>query len=234
MDKPAAPPHTRAMCGRFALTLPHEAMARLFDAALGANLMPTPRYNICPTQAITTIVARDDGRHLVPMRWGFLPNWYKTDRDGPLLINARGETIAEKPAFRAACRARRCLIPATGFYEWTKDESGARLPWYIHPRHGDWLAFAGIWQDWTSPEGATQSTCAIVTTAANDSMAAVHHRMPVTLTPNDLSLWLGQKGKGAALLMQPAPDSRFTFHRVDARVNSNRPDDADLIAPWKG
>ncbi len=193
--------------------------------------MPTPRYNICPTHKITTIVARGDGRHLVPMRWGFLPHWYKTDRDGPLLINARRETIAEKPAFRVACRERRCLIPATGFYEWTKDGNGTRLPWYIYPCRGNWLAFAGIWQDWTSPEGNTQSTCAIVTTAANDTMTVVHHRMPVTLMPNEFGLWLGQEGKGAAALMRPAPEDRFALHRVDGRVNSNRPDDAGLIAP---
>jgi putative SOS response-associated peptidase YedK len=234
MDKLRRALHTLPMCGRFALTLPHEAMAQLFDAALGQTLMPTPRFNICPTQAITTIVARDDGRHLVPMRWGFLPHWYKTDRDGPLLINARSETIAEKPAFRAACRERRCLIPATGFYEWTKDESGARLPWYIQPKRRDWLAFAGIWQDWTTPEGETRATCAIVTTQANVTISDVHHRMPVTVTEDKFGLWLGQEGKGAATLMQPAPEDRFSVHRVNARVNSNKPDDAELIAPWNG
>jgi putative SOS response-associated peptidase YedK len=220
------------MCGRFALTLPHEAMAQLFDAALGESLMPTPRYNICPTQAITTVVSGDDGRHLIPMRWGFLPSWYKTDRDGPLLINARSETIAEKPAFKKACRERRCLIPATGFYEWTKDAEGARLPWYIQPHSQDYLAFAGIWQDWTPPEGAQISTCAIVTTAANDVISAIHHRMPVTVMPDEYGLWLGEQGKGAATLMQAAPIDRFKFFRVDRRVNSNRPDDPELIAPW--
>lgn len=227
------------MCGRFALTLPHEAMAQLFDAALGGALMPVPRYNICPTQNITVAVSRDDGRHLVAMRWGFLPHWYKTDRDGPLLINARAETIADKPAFRAACRERRCLIPATGFYEWTKDDSGNRLPWYIHPADAPVIAFAGIWQDWARPGGGggggeVLSTCAIVTTAANEAMSAIHHRMPVSLTPDQYGLWLGEEGKGAAALMQAAPEDRFVFHRVAPRVNSNQPDDADLIAPFDG
>jgi putative SOS response-associated peptidase YedK len=222
------------MCGRFALTLPHDAMAQLFNAVLGASLMPVPRYNICRTQNITVVATKSDGRHLLPMRWGFLPHWYKTDRDGPLLINARAETIAEKPAFRAACRARRCLIPATGFYEWTKTPDGDRLPWYIHPTEARHMAFAGIWQDWTSPEGVSQSTCAMVTISANETMSAVHHRMPVTIIPADYALWLGEAGKGAATLMQPAPEDRFALHRVDARVNSNRPDDPDLIMPFDG
>jgi putative SOS response-associated peptidase YedK len=221
------------MCGRFALTLPHEAMSQLFDAALGPALMPVPRYNICPTQAITTVIAQDDGRHLVPMRWGFLPHWYKTDRDGPLLINARAETIAEKPAFRDACRERRCLIPATGFYEWTKDAEGHRLPWYIHAPTDAPLAFGGIWQDWTTPEGQSQSTCAIVTTGANTVMSDIHHRMPVLISPDKFGLWLGEEGHGAARLMTAAPEDALVFHRVDPRVNSNRVEDADLIEPFQ-
>ncbi|NQW13093.1 MAG: SOS response-associated peptidase [Rhodobacter sp.] len=222
------------MCGRFALTLPHEAMSQLFDASIGAALMPVPRYNICPTHNITTATSGPDGRHLLPMRWGFLPSWYKSDRDGPLLINARAETIAEKPAFRAACRTRRCLIPATGFYEWTKAEDGSRQPWYIYPRDVDFLAFAGIWQDWTSPEGEVSTTCAMVTTAANDTISAIHHRMPVTIAPSDFALWLGEEGKGAATLMRAGPEGALQFHRVDTRVNSNRPDDPELLAPLNG
>lgn len=222
------------MCGRFALTLPHEAMAQLFDASIGAALMPTPRYNICPTQNITTVTATGDGRHLRPMRWGFLPHWYKTDRDGPLLINARAETIAEKPAFRAACRERRCLIPATGFYEWTKAGDGRREPWYIYAKNADFLAFAGVWQDWTSPEGTRIATCAIVTTGANETISAIHHRMPVTIAPADFGLWLGEQGKGAATLMRASDEGALGFHRVDPRVNSNKPDDPDLLAPWAG
>jgi len=220
------------MCGRFALTLPDDAMAQLFDASLGAQLMPTPRFNICPTQNITTVVAHEAARHLVPMRWGFLPKWYTTDRDGPLLINARAETIAEKPAFRAACRARRCLIPASGFYEWTKDANGKRLPWFISPRQDPVAALAGIWQDWTTPLGTSVTTCAIVTTSANQTLAHIHHRMPVTIHPKDFTLWLGQAGKGAAALMVPAPENAYSSHRVDPRVNSNRPDDPGLVIPW--
>ncbi|MEM7753973.1 MAG: SOS response-associated peptidase, partial [Pseudomonadota bacterium] len=149
---------------------------------------------------------------------------------GPLLINARSETIAEKPAFKAACRARRCLIPATGFYEWTKDADGNRLPWYIHPSRGDMLAFAGVWQNWER-EGVAHTTCAIVTTAANTAMSAIHHRMPVILTPQDWALWLGEDGKGAATLMRAAPEDALTYYRVDKAVNSNRASGPDLIQP---
>ena len=162
------------------------------------------------------------------MRWGFLPHWYKTPTDGPLLINARAETIAEKPAFRAACRERRCLIPATGFYEWTKDSEGKRLPWYIYPTEGEILAFAGVWQVWE--RGDTPFvTCAIVTTGANAPMSAIHHRMPVILGGDDWALWLGEEGKGAATLMTSAPDEALAFYRVDPAVNSNRASGSSLI-----
>lgn len=221
----------RPMCGRFALTLPDTAMAQLFGAEITPGLMPVPRYNIAPTQTITTVTSTDDGRFLRPMRWGFLPHWYKDPRVGLLLINARAETIAEKPAFRAACRSRRCLIPASGFYEWTKTPEGARLPWYIHPPSGDSLAFAGIWQDWQGDDGKVLSSCAIVTTSANETLGALHHRMPVLIAPEDYGLWLGEEGKGAAVLMKPAPEDALAFHRVDKKVNSNRPDDAELILP---
>jgi len=119
------------MCGRFAITLPSDAMAQLFDAAPGNDLPEVPNFNVCPTNGVHVVISGETGRRLTQMRWGFLPHWYKTPSDGPLLINARSETLAEKPAFRAACRERRCLIPATGFYEWTKDAEGKRLPWYI-------------------------------------------------------------------------------------------------------
>lgn len=222
------------MCGRFALTLPADAMAQLFAAAPANNLPAVPNFNICPTTQIHVILGDGDpdGRRLVSMRWGFLPHWYKTPSGGPLLINARGESIADKPAFRAACRGRRCLIPATGFYEWTKDTTGARLPWYIHPRADGPIAFAGIWQDWTDPgSGDTQSTCAIVTIGANDAISSIHHRMPVTVDPSDWGLWLGEAGHGAATLMRPGAEDLFDFHRVDPRVNGNSAQGPDLIDP---
>ncbi|WP_112321552.1 SOS response-associated peptidase [Oceanibium sediminis] len=206
------------MCGRFALTLPPEAMEALFEAEAG-DLPPTPRYNICPTQDIAVVVTHDDARHITPMRWGFLPRWYKSPTDGPLLINARAETLAEKPAFREAARARRCLIPASGFFEWTASAGRGKYPWYIHPASGDVLAFAGVWQSWRGPDGQRLVTAAIVTTAANKALEEVHHRMPVILAPGDWPLWLGEAGKGAAALMQPAPEDLLIRHRVSRAVN---------------
>ena len=219
------------MCGRYALTLPHTAMTQLFDAVAANDLPPdAPRYNVCPTQPVPVITSQAGVRHLVPMRWGFVPHWYASPTDGPLLINARAETIADKPAFRAACRDRRCLVPATGFFEWTKDADGTRLPWYFHDPGGAPLVFAGVWQRW---ERAGQSlvTCAIVSTAAGPGMAEIHHREPVTLAPQDWALWLGEDGKGAARLMQAAPEGRLVRHRVSRRVNSNRAQGPDLIEP---
>lgn len=218
------------MCGRFAITLPDDAMARAFDAVPANDLPAPPRYNVCPTQPVATVTSRDGQRHLAPMRWGFLPHWFKSPTDGPLLINARAETIAEKPAFRAAARERRCLIPASGFYEWTKDESGNRLPWYIHPSEGEMLVFAGVWQDWER-DGQAMRTCAIVTCAANATLSPIHHRMPVILAPDDWALWLGEAGHGAATLMRPAPEGTLRAHRVDAAVNSNRASGPALIEP---
>ena len=218
------------MCGRFAITLPDDAMASLFEATPANDLPEVPNYNVCPTTAVHTITSDSGTRHLRPMRWGFLPTWYKTPTDGPLLINARAETLAEKPAFRAACRERRCLIPATGFYEWTKDNANNRLPWYIHGATGAPLAFAGIWQTWDKGD-TPLTTCAIVTTKANRTMSSIHHRMPVILDAKDWPLWLGESGKGAATLMTSAPDETLSSYRVDPKVNSNRARGPDLIDP---
>lgn len=216
------------MCGRFAVTLPNDAMAQLF-AAQPANALPdVPNYNVCPTTDVHVVRSAETGRQLLPMRWGFLPHWYKAENGGPLLINARAETLAEKPAFRAACRDRRCLIIATGFYEWTKTPDGARLPWYIHRRDGAPIAFAGIWQTW-GEDG--RPTCAMVTTAANAHMSAIHHRMPLILPPQDWPLWLGEAAKGAAQLMTPGPEGVLDYFRVDPAVNSNRAQGAQLIDP---
>ena len=218
------------MCGRFAITLPDDAMASLFEAVPGNDLPDVPNYNVCPTNTVHTVTSDDGLRRLRPMRWGFLPHWYKATNGGPLLINARAETIAEKPAFKAAARERRCLIPATGFYEWTKDAAGKRLPWYIYPNEGEMLAFAGVWQTWERGEEA-YTTCAIVTTDANAKMSEIHHRMPVILAPGDWALWLGEAGKGAARLMQPAPENVVSAYRVDPAVNSNRASGPALIEP---
>lgn len=216
------------MCGRYALTLPQDAMVQLFGAVPSNDVPEGPRWNVCPTTQIPVVTSDGAGRRLVSMRWGFVPQWYDTPTGGPLLINARAETVAEKPAFRAACRERRCLIPATGFYEWTKAADGTRLPWYFHAPEDGPLVFAGIWQAWGTE---AQPTCAIVSCAAGPTMAEVHHREPVTLAPEDWPLWLGEAGKGAARLMRAAPEGRITRHRVARAVNSNRAEGPELIDP---
>lgn len=207
------------MCGRIANTLPHDAMAQLFAAKPDNDLPEVPNYNVCPTVSVHTITADTNGRRLQSMRWGFIPTWYKTPNDGPLLINVRAETIAEKPAFRMACRERRCVVIGTGFYEWTKNEDGGRDPWYISRQDGAPIAFAGVWQSWEQGVDPLK-TCAIVTTVSNTAISAIHHRMPVILETDEVALWLGEKGKGAATLMRAAPEEMLIFQRVSRDVNS--------------
>lgn len=221
------------MPGRFTLTLPIEAMAQLFEAAPSGDLPEIPNYNVCPTNSVHGVLREAGMRKIMALRWGFVPAWYEAPTKGPLLINARAESIAEKPAFQAACRERRCLIPASGLYEWTKDPEDKRLPWYVHSADGALLAFAAVWQDWTAPDGSGESvrSCAIVTTAANATMSELHHRMPVVLAAADWPLWLGEAGRGAATLMRAAPEDALVFHRVGLAVNSNRAAGPDLIAP---
>jgi len=220
------------MCGRIAVTLPTDAMAQLFAATPDNNLPHVPNFNVCPTNQVHVVIGGETGRQFVSMRWGLLPEWYKTPTDGPLLINARAETIAEKPAFRAAFRERRCLIPASGFYEWTKANDGVRLPWYIYQADGSQIALAGIWQDWGGGEDQMH-TCAVVTTRANVQLSAIHHRMPVIVERENWALWMGESGKGAARLMQALPDGRLRYHRVGRAVNSNKASGPELIEPWE-
>jgi putative SOS response-associated peptidase YedK len=227
------------MCGRFTLTSPFEAAAALFDAAPDGAHRPSagPRWNICPTQGVDAVIAGPGGaRRLTTLRWGFIPRWYARPDGGPLLINARSETIAEKPAFRDACRARRCLIPATGFYEWQPPSlSGGRgkVPHHIHPRDGGLFAFAGVWEAWRAPDGTEIVACAMVTAAAGPDMARLHHREPVRIDPADFALWLGEAGRGAATLMHAAPDGWFAAHPVSPRINGIRANDPLLAKEWR-
>lgn len=240
------------MCGRFALTLPQDAVLHHFDATPGGDIAPLdrPRWNIRPTEQIAVVaIDPEQGRVLRPMRWGFIPHWAKSPTDGPLLINARGESVAEKPAFRAACRERRCLIPADGFYEWKASAGPGKEPYWIHPaaidptdfdpadtdpeKHGP-VAFAGVWQLWRSPEGEEIPTVAIVTCAANETLSPLHHRLPVAIAPEDYALWLGEAGRGAAVLMRAPAEDFYAFHRVSRAINKggrNAPDGPELIEP---
>ena len=167
------------------------------------------------------------------MRWGYLPHWYKTVSGGPLLINARSETLAEKPAFARSARERRCLIPASGFYEWERPDPKTRLPYWVSPAPGANLplvAFAGLWREWRGSDGPLL-TCAIVTTPASTALSGIHHRAPLAIGSADWGHWLGEEGKGAARLMAPPAEDFWAFHRVDPKVGSNRADGPDLMAP---
>jgi putative SOS response-associated peptidase YedK len=174
------------------------------------------------------VVTSEGGqRRLRAMRWGFIPTWYKAPNDGPLIINARSDTVATKPAFRDAIRSRRCIVPASGFYEWSEGEKGARLPWYFTRADGDPMALAGVWQRW-----GEMDTVAIVSTEAGTGMAGLHHREPVVLERADWPLWLGEGGHGAAVLMKATTDGVMNPPwRVGVAVNSNRASGAQLIEP---
>jgi putative SOS response-associated peptidase YedK len=219
-----------------ALTVPPQAMAQIFDAAPDNDLPEGTDYNICPTDTIAAITGGPDRvRRMEAMRWGLIPAWYKQPGDGPLLINARSETVLQKPAFRAAVHERRILVGASGFYEWTKDAQGGRDPWYITRRDGSPLALAGLWEGWQDPvTGTLVRSVALLTVAANTPMQAIHHRMPVVIEPCDHALWLGEQGKGAAPLMRAAGDDILHWHRVGRAVNSNRASGQELIAPLEG
>lgn len=213
------------MCGRFTITHPHQALAAMFDARPGNDLPLGPNYNVCPTDTVA-VVAGDGGRRLRAMRWGFVPGWYKATHDGPLIINARAETIAVKPAFREAVRTRRCIVPVSGFYEWETGADGKKLPWYFTRADGAPMALAGIWQHWQDIEAV-----AIVSTEAGPGMQGLHHREAVILEPRDWPLWLGEAGHGAAALMRASAAGVMGAVRVGVAVNANRAAGAALIVP---
>jgi putative SOS response-associated peptidase YedK len=187
----------------------------------------TPNFNVCPTNPVAVVTSDGGARRLRAMRWGFLPLWYKAPNDGPLIINARSDTVASKPAFRTAIRERRCIVPASGFYEWSEGDKGARLPWYFTRADGQPMALAGVWQRWQETD-----TVAIVSTEAGPGMAGLHHREPVILEPQDWALWLGEAGHGAAVLMRAAEAGVMAApFRVGVAVNSNRAAGPELILP---
>ena len=175
------------MCGRYILISSPEAIRALFAYLEQPNF--PPRYNVAPAQPVPIVRIVEGQCHFALVRWGLLPSWVKDPKAFALLINARGETAGEKPAFRAALRRRRCLFPADGFYEWKKDGEHKR-PHLIRPKSGGPIAFAGLWETWTGPNGEEMETAAIVTTAANRTLAPIHDRMPVIVPPDGFDLWL--------------------------------------------
>ena len=216
------------MCGRFAFYSPSEATAALFGAASSTEVVP--RYNIAPTQYIAA-VRRDeqDAPELAMFRWGLVPSWAKDPSIGNRMINARAETVAEKPSFRSAYKKRRCLILADGFYEWRK-QGDAKTPYFISLADESPFAFASLWEHWHSKESdeSLQST-AIITTAANEFMAQLHQRMPVVMRPEQAERWLG----GDMELLSEVIDNPPAFRAwpVDRKVNNARNEDSALIDP---
>ncbi|MBE11744.1 MAG: hypothetical protein CMM35_15680 [Rhodospirillaceae bacterium] len=191
------------MCGRYAITMPVDSMRELFGFEAQPNL--GARYNVAPTQEIPAVRTAygGEGRELAALSWGLVPSWSDNPVTANRMINARGETIAEKPSFRSAFKRRRCLIPANGFYEWKGDRKGPKQPFYIQLEDGLPFAFAGIWERWEGGDGDHWETCAIVTTNANDALRPIHHRMPVILPPESYDNWLTSEPKDASALMIP-------------------------------
>ena len=216
------------MCGRFAFYSPSEATAALFGAT--STTAVEPRYNIAPTQFIAA-VRRDeqDTPELVMLRWGLVPFWAKDPSIGNRMINARAETVAEKPSFRNAYKTRRCLVLADGFYEWRK-EGDIKTPYFISLADGSPFAFAGLWENWCSKESdESLQTAAIITTAASDFMATLHQRMPVVMRPEQAGRWLDGDTKLLSEVIDHAP--AFRAWPVDRKVNNARNEGADLIDP---
>ncbi len=218
------------MCGRFTLTVSGAKLAETFDLDNPPQL--TARYNIAPTQQVALIRADGEGhRQCCQARWGLVPSWAKDLRIGARLINARCETVAVKPAFRAAVRHRRCLIPADGFYEWQSTAAG-KQPYLIRFCHGRPFAMAGIWERWQQPDGALLSSCTIITTAANQVVAPVHDRMPVILSRSNQVEWLQptplDRARLEAILL-PHPPAEMEAYPVSQRINSPAHDDPGCV-----
>ncbi len=217
------------MCGRFVIEHPAEVLAGYFGLPAVAAFAPS--YNVAPSRAVPVVRAASGERRLDWLRWGLVPHWAKDARSG--LINARSETAAEKPSFRQAFRQRRCLVAASGFYEWQKTGEG-KVPHYIRMADGAPMPMAGLWETWRADDGQVVETCAILTTSANAALALIHERMPVILPPDAFSLWLeieeGDDLAALQALLAPCPDAWLVSRPVSRRVNRTANDDPQCIA----
>jgi putative SOS response-associated peptidase YedK len=230
------------MCGRYAFYTPMEAVVRLFGVREVHARDLVPRYNIAPTQEspivrLSPFFGEDAGaappRELALARWGLVPFWAKDLKVGNRMINARAETVADKPAFRAPFRTRRCLVPADGFFEWQQTPSG-KQPWYIHAASAEPLAFAGLWELWDPPDGGPPlASYAILTTRGNEFMRPLHDRMPVMLDAAGRDAWLDPATPSAALqaLLAPPREDYLEAWPVSRRVNSPFHEDSSLLEP---
>ena len=221
-----------SMCGRFVQKLSGEEIARLFAGELFVS-EPGERYNVAPTQSVLVVVEHDQHRVVTSHRWGLIPSWAKDPKIGVQMINARAETLAEKPAFRTAFRRQRCIVPADAFYEWQRHGT-SKTPYAIVRRDGQPLAFAGLWSAWHKPESDERIlSCTIVTTEANERLASLHERMPVILPEDAWSEWLDpgfQEVGPLQSLLRPYPSELLDAYPVSPRVNSVRNDGPELLA----
>ncbi len=214
------------MCGRFTLTSTPEELARRF----GLEETPSyaPRYNVAPGQDVLAVRADAAGaRGAALLRWGLVPGWAESADVGARWINARSESVATRPVFRDAFRARRCIVPGSGFYEWA-DRGGFRQPYWIGPADGAPLGFAGLWEHWREPSGDVLESCTILTRAADEAIAALHPRMPVILAPDRYGEWLDPRPRDSEMLsalLQPGPVTALAYHPVGTRVNRVEHDD---------
>lgn len=225
------------MCGRYILTSDTPRLADFFAMEIGPKLIP--RYNIAPTQPVPAIRVRKDtgARRLELLYWGLVPQWAKDPSIGNRMINARSETAANKPAYRAAMKYRRCLLPSDGFYEWEKREDGTKQPHLVRMADGEPFALAGLWEQWQDEEGNELDSCTVLTTEANEMMAELHHRMPVILPREAWDRWLDpgeQHAKAVQPLLRPFPSELMTHHPVSPHVNNPRHEDPQCIAPIEG
>ncbi len=220
------------MCGRYALAQDHEALKIRFGFESESSVVLSPSYNIAPSQK-SPVITKNESKELHFMKWGLIPHWAKDASIGFKLINARSETVAEKPSFRDAFKKKRCLIPATGFYEWQKQEdSKIKLPFYIHTSDNNIFSLAGLWSLWKDPDGGEFHTYTILTTEPNKLMEPIHKRMPVILRTEDEDKWLDESADKSSLqnLFDPYPANLMTAHPVSTFVNSPVNNTADCIA----
>jgi putative SOS response-associated peptidase YedK len=217
------------MCGRFTLRTPKERIKREFQ--LGEEPPVEARFNIAPTQSILVVRQIEDEREGALLKWGLIPSWAKDDSMSARLINARSETVAEKPAFREAFKQRRCIIPADGFYEWKREGKG-KQPFFFSLRDGRPFGFAGLWDRWRDEGEKVVESCTILTTEANEVLKGVHDRMPVILHPETYGVWLDTDMRvvdSLKELLGPYPASEMTAYPVSAQVNSPKNQGEDLI-----
>jgi putative SOS response-associated peptidase YedK len=222
------------VCGRFVSASPPDEIARYFDAVVPDEALAA-RWNVAPTDDVYAVVSRHGQRHLEVFHWGLVPPWAKDPGVGSRMINARAESVATRNAFRPALQSWRCLIPADGFYEW-RSPAGTRRkqPYYIRRTDGRPMAFAGLWETWRDPQGGTLRSCTIVTTGANEEVAALHDRMPVILEAPDWDRWLNESEREPSRLtplLVPAAPGVVTLQAVDRLVNSVRNDGPELVVP---